>query len=160
MPRLRVLALLLLLPMAAAAQSTDVTLGTISADPTEPVEISADSLQVDQDSGRAIFAGNVVVGQGDLRLAAARIEVIYQSESGDISRLEASGGVTFVTATEQAEAAGAVYDLDGRSLALTGDVLLTQGNSAISADRMDVDLDTGNATMQGRVRTVFRQGGN
>ena len=160
MPLLRVLALLLLLPMAAAAQSTDVTLGAINADPTEPVEISADSLQVDQDSGRAIFAGNVVVGQGDLRLAAARIEVIYQSDTGDISRLEASGGVTFVTATEEAESAGAVYDLDGRSLALTGDVLLTQGNSAIAADRMDVDLDTGNATMQGRVRTVFRQGDN
>ena len=160
MPLLRVLALLLLLPMAAPAQSTDVTLGAINADPTEPVEISADSLQVDQDSGRAIFAGNVVVGQGDLRLAAARIEVIYQSDTGDISRLEASGGVTFVTATEEAESAGAVYDLDGRSLALTGDVLLTQGNSAIAADRMDLDLDTGNATMQGRVRTVFRQGDN
>jgi len=158
-PLLRVL-IFLLLPMAAAAQSTDVTLGTINADPTEPVEISADSLQVDQDSGRAVFSGNVVVGQGDLRLAATRIEVIYQSESGDISRLEASGGVTFVTATEEAEAAGAVYDLDGRNLVLTGDVLLTQGASAIAADRMDVDLDTGNATMQGRVRTVFRQGGN
>jgi len=158
-PLLRAL-IFLLLPMAAAAQSTDVTLGTINADPTEPVEISADSLQVDQDSGRAVFSGNVVVGQGDLRLAATRIEVIYQSESGDVSRLEASGGVTFVTATEEAEAAGAVYDLDGRNLVLTGDVLLTQGNSAIAADRMDVDLDTGNATMQGRVRTVFRQGGN
>lgn len=155
----RVLAFLLL-PMAAAAQSTDVTLGTINADPTEPVEISADSLSVDQDSGRAVFSGNVIVGQGELRLAATRIEVIYQADSGDISRLEASGGVTFVTATEEAEAASAVYDLDGRSLTLTGDVLLTQGSSAIAADRMDVDLDTGNATMQGRVRTVFRQGGN
>jgi len=43
-------------------------------------------------------------------------------------------------------------------LTLTGDVLLTQGASALTAQRMTVNVDTGVAQMSGRVRTVFQQG--
>jgi lipopolysaccharide export system protein LptA len=41
---------------------------------------------------------------------------------------------------------------------LTGDVLLTQGASALSANQMTVNVNTGTAQMSGRVRTVFQQG--
>lgn len=139
---------------------TNINLGVINADPNAAVEITADNLSVDQTSGTAIFQGNVVVGQGDLRMSAGRIEVIYSDASGEISRLSASNGVTFVTATEAAEAASADYDLDAGTLTMRGDVLLTQGASAISADTMRVNLSTGAAQMEGRVRTIFNQGGN
>ncbi len=149
----------LLLPGIATAQ-TDVALGGISADPSLPVEVSADSLSVDQDSGRAVFEGGVVIGQGDLRIAAGRVEVIYADATGGIARLLASGGVTFVTETEAAEARDADYNIAEGTLTLTGDVILTQGASALSAERMVVNLATGTARMEGRVRTVFQQGGN
>lgn len=148
-----------LLASSLSAQ-TNINLGGISADPTAPVEIAADSLSVDQDTGKAVFDGNVLIGQGDLKLSASKVEVIYTSETGEIARLLASGGVTFVTATEAAEAASADYDLVSGSLVLTGDVLLTQGASAISADRMSVNLNSGNAELTGRVRTVFQQSDN
>ncbi len=139
---------------------TNINLGGISADPTAPVEITADNLSVDQESGTAVFQGNVVLGQGNLRLSAARVQVVYGSGGGDISRLSASGGVTFVTATEAAEAQNAEYDLDAGTLVMSGSVLLTQGSSAISADTMRVNLSNGSAQMEGRVRTVFNQGNN
>ena len=148
-----------LVAIAATAQ-TDITVGGLNADPDAPIEVSADALSVDQDTGRAVFEGNVVIGQGALRIAAARVLVVYNDESGDISQLEASGGVTFVTETEAAEAQSAVYDLDTGQLVLTGSVLLTQGATAISADRMDVNLESGRAQMAGNVKTVFQQGGN
>lgn len=147
-------------PMTALAQGTDITLGAINADPSAPVEIRADSLSVDQGTGRALFEGGVVIGQGDLRIAAGRVEVVYDGASGDISRLDASGGVTFATATEAAEAQQATYDLTGGQLVLSGDVLLTQGASAISADRMEIELSSGRARLSGNVRTIFQQGGN
>ena len=53
------------------------------------------------------------------------------------------------------EAAEADYDLAGRTLTLSGDVLLTQGTGALSAERMVVDLATGTARLEGRVRTVL-----
>jgi len=139
---------------------TNIKLGSISDDTTAAVEITADTLTVDQDTGSAIFQGNVLFGQGDLRLSAGRVEVIYNGTSGDISRLSATGGVTFVTATEAAESASAEYNLDAGTLVLSGDVLLTQGASAISSDRMSVNLSDGSAQMEGRVRTIFNQGGN
>ncbi len=139
---------------------TNINLGAISADPTAAVEITADNLSIEQATGTAVFEGNVVLGQGDLRLNAGRVQVIYNDASGDISRLSATGGVTFVTATEAAEAQSADYNLDDGTLVLTGEVLLTQGASAISADTMRVNLATGSAQMEGRVRTIFNQGGN
>nr|WP_085878163.1 LptA/OstA family protein [Roseisalinus antarcticus] len=142
-----------------ATAQTNIDLGGLSTDPGAPVEITADSLTVDRDTGSAVFAGGVLIGQGDLRLAAERVEVIYDGETGDIARLTASGGVTLVTATEQAEAGAAEYDLTAGQLVLTGDVLLTQGASALSAERMVVNVNTGAARMDGRVRTVFRQDG-
>lgn len=157
--RILAITLLLALPHLAAAQ-TNINLGGLSADPNAPVEVSADSLNVDQDSGTAVFAGNVVVGQGDLRLNAGQVQVVYAAETGDIAQLRASGGVTFVTATEAAEAQTADYDLTGGTLVLKGEVLLTQGASALSADEMRIDLNTGSAQMTGRVRTVFQQDGN
>ncbi|WP_375279624.1 lipopolysaccharide transport periplasmic protein LptA [Pseudooctadecabacter sp.] len=150
-------ALLLATPIAA---QTNVNLGGISADPSAPVEITADNLTVDQDSGTAVFEGNVVLGQGELRLSAGRVQVVYDGTAGQISRLNASGGVTFVTDTEAAEAASAEYNLDAGTLTMTGDVLLTQGASAISADTMRINLTTGAAQMDGRVRTILNQGGN
>ncbi|MDG0988964.1 MAG: lipopolysaccharide transport periplasmic protein LptA [Yoonia sp.] len=143
---------------APAFAQTNINLGGIRADSSAPVEVAADSLTVDQDTGTAVFSGNVVIGQGDLRLSAGSVRVIYDEATGDITKLNASGGVTFMTATEAAEAQTAVYDLTSGTIVLTGDVLLTQGASALSANQMTVNVNTGTAQMSGRVRTVFQQG--
>lgn len=158
--RFLAVALCLTLAAPAIAQGTNITLGAINADPTAPLEITADSLSVDQDTGVAVFQGNVRVGQGDLRLAAGAARVIYNAETGDITSLDITGGVTFVTATEAAESQSANYNLASGQLVLSGDVLLTQGASAISSDRMTINLEDGTANMDGRVRTVFQQGDN
>jgi lipopolysaccharide export system protein LptA len=148
------LALFVFFATLAAAQ-TNLTLGAVNADPSAPVEISADSLSVDQDTGIATFSGNVEVGQGDMRLAAAEVVVNYNDQTGEIDSLTVTGGVTFVTPTEAAEAERAEYDISGGMLVLIGDVLVTQGPSAMSADQMRIDLQTGNALMEGRVRTIL-----
>ena len=153
-------ALFSLLALPASAQGTAITLGGLNADPAAPLEITADSLSVDQDTGIAIFTGNVVVGQGDLRLSAGEVRVVYDDTTGEIDALDITGGVTFVTATEAAESQTASYNLETGQLTLSGEVLVTQGPSAIAADRMTVNLETGTARMDGRVRTVFQQGEN
>jgi lipopolysaccharide export system protein LptA len=38
---------------------------------------------------------------------------------------------------------------------LSGDVLVTQGPTAIAGDRMVVNMRTGNGSVDGRVRTVL-----
>ncbi|MFL4469308.1 LptA/OstA family protein [Tateyamaria armeniaca] len=143
-----------------AAQGTQVAFGTIQQDTSAPVEVTADELNVDQATGEAIFTGNVVIGQGDMRLSAARVVVIYREDSAGIERLEATGGVTLVSGPDAAESQRADYDIDSGVIVMSGDVLMAQGRSALSADRMTVDLDGGTARMQGRVKTILQTGDN
>lgn len=153
-------ALALVMTVGLASAQTNIALGGITADQSAAVEVTSDSLTVDQDTGIAIFTGNVVVIQGDLRLAAAQVEVIYTEVTGKISELIATGGVTFVTPTDAAESDNANYRLEEGRLVMNGDVLLTQGASVIASQKMVVNTNDGTAVMEGRVRTVLQQESN
>jgi lipopolysaccharide export system protein LptA len=152
-------ALSLLLAPPAIAQ-TNIALDGFSADATAPVEIASESLTVNRESGSAVFTGDVVIAQGKLRLSADSVEVIYLEASGDISRLLAEGHVIFVTENDAAQSDQAEYNLTDRRLVMTGNVILTQGASTIASDRMTVNLDTGEAQLDGRVRTTLTQQDN
>ena len=149
---------------AQAAAGAQLAFGNAGYDSSLPIEITADTLTVDQQDGTAIFEGNVLIGQGDLRLTAALVRVEYGTEangnSSEISRLLASGGVTLVNGSETAEATRAEYSLASGMITLTGSVLVTQGRSALSSESMTIDLDTGTGTMQGRVKTILQTGNN
>lgn len=147
-------ALALMLPFSAVGQS--VSFGQ-RADVKAPVEVTADSLSVDQASGLATFTGNVVIGQGAMRLAADKVTVTYaQGGQNRISALQATGNVTLVNGPDAAEAARADYNVDSGNVILTGDVVLTQGQNVLSGETVEVNLATGTANVAGRVRSVFQ----
>lgn len=148
---------LLAAPLTAAAQGADVALGGADYDADAAVEVTADSLSVDQGDGSAVFEGNVLVVQGDLRLSAGRITVEYR-DGGGIARLVASDGVTFTSGAEAAEAQEATYELGSRRIVMSGDVLLTQANTAISGERLTIDLESGTGRVEGQVRTILQTG--
>jgi lipopolysaccharide export system protein LptA len=148
----------------AALAQTQFPFGGLKGDPTLPVEVSSDSLAVSQTDGSATFSGNVVIGQGEMRLSADMVVVEYAAgdngTGGRISRLHATGKVTLVNGTEAAEADEALYTIDTGIVVMTGNVILTQGKNAISGEKLTVDLKNGTGTMDGRVRTVLQPGGN
>lgn len=141
------------------AQGASVEFGGLRQDAALPVEVSADSLTVNQTDGSALFEGNVIAVQGDLRLTAGAVQVRYAQGGGAIETLTATGGVTLVSATDAAESREAVYSVQTGSVVMTGDVLLTQGRNAISGERLVLDLTAGTGRMEGRVQTVFTPGG-
>lgn len=153
-------ACLLAVTSPAFAQGSQVTFGTIQQDTSAPVEVSADELAVDQKTSAATFTGNVVISQGDMRLSAAKVLVIYRQDQQGIQRLEATGGVTLVSGTDAAESQRANYNIDEGVIVMTGDVLLSQGLSALMAESMTLNLDDGTARMQGRVKTILQTGNN
>lgn len=154
----------LFLTNAALAQNATVAFGGLKHDNTLPVEITADELTVDQSNGTAVFIGNVVAGQGEMRLTAARVRVQYATQNGQptgrIDRLFATGGVTLVNGPEAAEAREATYAVGSGEVVMTGDVVLTQGANALAGEKLTVDLTTGTGRMSGRVRTIFQTGNN
>ena len=144
----------------AQAQGTQVAFGAVQQDTSLPVEVSADALSVSQNDGSALFTGNVIIGQGEMRLTAPRVLVFYTENQTGVERLEATGGVTLVNGDQAAEADSAEYEVNRGSIRMLGNVLLTQGANTLVSDSMDVDLEAGTALMNGRVRTVFQSGDN
>lgn len=149
---------LLLVPALGVAQGAQVAFGKVKQDTSLPVEVAADNLAVSQSDGTAIFTGNVLIGQGEMRLSAPKVLVVYHEESNRILRLEATGGVTLVSGPDAAEAASADYNIDSGVILMQGNVLLMQGKNALTAERMTVDTKAGTAQMDGRVKTILQTG--
>ncbi|SPJ23278.1 lipopolysaccharide transport periplasmic protein LptA [Palleronia abyssalis] len=156
MKSLRLAMIFVAFGFSVAAQST-VSFGGLDRDSSQPIEIVSDQLEVDQNTGNALFTGNVVATQGDITLTGNSVQVYYtQGDGSRIDEVHATGNVTLVTPTEAAEAQTAVYDVDAGSIVMTDDVLVTQGQSAIAGSRLTVDLETGQGRMEGRVRSVIQ----
>lgn len=156
---LGVVAALALAPLAAGAQDRALRFGQSLQLSGQPLEVTADSLEVDQAGGASEFAGEVLAVQGDLRLTAGRMRIEYAVQpdgSQRVERLIASGGVTLVTPDEAIEAQEAIYNLARGTLEMSGDVLLVQGANILSGQRFAADLNAGTGQMSGRVRTVIR----
>ena len=145
-------------PLSVYAQ-TSFSLSGFETNPSAPLEMTSDKLTINQSDGSARFEGNVVVGQGNIRIAAELVIVRY-SEAGEIDQLSARGGVTVVTNKESAEAETAEYSLKNRTLVMNGNVMLSQGQILMSSDSLQIDLNTGAAIVQGQVRTILSTGSN
>ena len=133
-------------------------------DSTAPIEVTSAALEVRQDEQLAIFTGDVVAGQGSLRLTADKITVSYNGDengdsTGQITQMIAEGDVLLSNGAETAEGARAEYDVTEGVVRMSGDVLLTQGQNAISGQSLVIDLAAGTGRVEAgageRVRSVF-----
>lgn len=136
-----------------AAQSSGAGLDT-----DQPLEITADALEVQKAKQLAIFEGRVLVVQGNLRLQSDRLVVHYQeNDSGDaggassIRRIDATGNVFLSSPRETAEGSRGVYDVENKVITLSGDVVLTQGQSVLKGQNMTLNLETGLSRIEGGV---------
>ena len=145
---------------ASFAQSNEPISALKGHDADAPVDVSADRIEVQDRSDRAIFAGNVHVRQAALTLDTQRLTVAYSSGGGiQIRRLDASGGVTVRSPSETATGAFGIYDLDRKLITLVGNVGLSRGGSEIHGARLVIDLNSGRAVMDGGPPGVGQSGG-
>ncbi|MET4102918.1 lipopolysaccharide export system protein LptA [Roseovarius sp. MBR-78] len=142
----------------AGAQGAPMAFGQVQSDRSLPVEVTSDDLSVNQADNTAIFSGGVVIAQGEMRLSAPRVRVVYLADRSGIEALEATGGVTLVSGKDAAEAARAEYNITTGMIELRGNVLLVQGDNAITGDTVLVDTGAGTARVSGRVKTVLQPG--
>src|SRR5580693_115673 len=66
----------------------------------------------------------------------------------NIRRIEARGGVTVITKDQNASGDLGVYDLIAKTITLTGNVVVSQGQNVIHGERVIVDTVTGNARVE------------
>ena len=159
--RLRWLAIGVVFLSGASLAQDQGPFGGFKHDRTQPIEITADSLEVRQAESIAIFEGNVIAGQDTLRLTADRVEVSYDesqqdSQTGAIQKMKARGNVFLSNGTETAQGSNAEYDVVSGTVQMSGSVILTQGQNAVSGERLNIDLNTGRARMVGQTKMIFQ----
>jgi lipopolysaccharide export system protein LptA len=125
----------------------------LSSDRDQPVDISADSVDINEAKGQSTYSGKVEINQGSIRLQAD--QVIVAHKPGQPRRIKASGRpATFRQLPDnssqyiQGTAERIEYGLDSEELLLIGNAKLTQGADTFSSDRIVYD----------RVKSVVKAG--
>ena len=157
---LTIVSAVLAIPFASLALAQQPVSALKGHDPDAPIDVTADRIEVQDRSDRAVFAGNVHVRQAQLTLDTARLTVAYSSGGGiQIRRLDASGGVTVRSPSETARGNFGIYDLDRKLITLVGAVQLNRGGSQINGQRLTIDLNSGRAVVDGGPAGVGQSGG-
>ncbi|MEM8580871.1 MAG: LptA/OstA family protein [Pseudomonadota bacterium] len=122
--------------------------------------MTSETLNVNRETGVAIFTGSVVVTQGELKLLADEVIVQYSESTatrpGGVEQVDAEGNVFVTNGPDTAESQSATYWPTSRDLRMSGDVLLKQGQFVVSGDALAMNVGTGKGQMEGRVRTVLQ----
>lgn len=150
-------------------------------DTSLPVEITSDTLEVLQHENKAIFKGNVVAVQGQVRLKADQMVVHYKQKSqqeqdapktpkpavapgdeqgamGAITLIEVMGNVQMATPQESASGDKGDYDVPTRMLHLFGNnVVLTRDKNIMRGKALEYNMATGRSILTNGNRVIDRQ---
>ena len=141
------------------AEEVEKPVPSFKFDTSLPLEIRSEELNIEQNTGEATFSGSVIATQGNLILTAVTIVVEYTLRNSrmtsEMEKLTANKDVTIVSDTQSAVANKVVYDVISENIIMTGDVILKEGLSATSGDRLTINLKTGSRRMEGNVRTLI-----
>ncbi|MFD1695622.1 lipopolysaccharide transport periplasmic protein LptA [Roseibium aestuarii] len=150
----------------ASAQTFSNAFAGFGSNDAEPIQIEAESLEVQDKSNSATFTGNVVVSQGESQLKTQNLVVFYAGSAAgnvqqSISRLEARGRVYISSKDQTATGDEASFDMDRQIMVMTGDkVVLSQGENVVVGNKLTVNLKTGKADLQapstGRVKVLIQ----
>jgi len=145
---------------------------TLGQGTDQPVQIEAATLEVRDKNKQATFSGNVQVTQGETTMKCQSLVVFYGQEVGigadgapapaaaakstpgmpqgaqNIRRIEARGGVTVLTKDQNASGDLGVYDLKTKTITLSGNVVVSQGQNVIHGEKVVVDTMTGYARVE------------
>lgn len=146
--------------MIAAAAGLLLTLAPANAqlvaDSDEPIDITGDSLEVVDDI--ATWTGNVSAVQGAAILTAERLVAKLDGE-GSFTTIEAVGAVRYSNGKEAITGETALYDAGPRSITISRNVVVTQGETVMTGGSLVYWLDTGRLRFTApdgkRVRGIF-----
>jgi lipopolysaccharide export system protein LptA len=126
----------------------------------DPIYITADWMEVDQKKNTITYKGRVVTVQADMTMRSNTLTAYYDPEMKQMSQIVAEGKVQATQGNRVATGDKAVFDDKAKTVTLTGEPVMRQGNSQVSGTRIIYYLDQDRAVAEGkdpsRVRaTIF-----
>jgi lipopolysaccharide export system protein LptA len=170
---LSLLALMLLIPTATSviwaadaaspAKGETKKAGGTSAfefNKKDPIYITADWMEVDQNKNTITYKGRVVTSQADITMRSETLVAYYDPEMKQMKQIIAEGKVNATQGNRVATGEKAVFDDKTKTVTLTGNPVMRQGNSQVSGTRVIyyMDQDRAVAESDGTIRvraTIF-----
>lgn len=137
--------LLVKIPLVAGLSLTPALLLGLPEDRNQPIQLEADSAQLNQKTGVSVYQGNVIITQGSMRLTADKVTIHQQN--GSFQRMDAEGKpvtMQYKPAPEKEEIHGVSqqveYNVSTAKMIMTTNARITQGQDVFSGDRIEYDL--------------------
>ncbi|HXV81760.1 MAG TPA: lipopolysaccharide transport periplasmic protein LptA [Candidatus Binatia bacterium] len=126
----------------------------------DPIYITADWMEFDQIKNTITYKGRVVATQGEMTVRSETLMANYNPDMKQIKQIVAEGKVNATQGNRIATGDKAVFDDQAKTLTLTGNPIMRQGNSQISGSRVIYFVEQDRAVVEGdgkvRVRaTIF-----
>ena len=125
----------------------------LATDSEQPIEIQADFAELDDQEGKTIYVGNVVVIQGSIKMTGDKLKVNFSEES-DLEEVFMEGRPAYFKQTpdsgEDVEGEGLLIEYHAQKslLHLIQKARLTQGKRLFEGDR--INYDTGKSVITAR----------
>jgi len=172
---LRSWALIAMVATPALAQTETVNIPNalqgFSSNRDRPIDIKSANLEIRDKDRLAIFRDNVHVVNGDTTLQCDSMIVRYEhdgpprpdkpvgaGEAQQIRRIDVQGGVIVIRRDQTATADSGVFDMQANTATLDGNVVVSEGECVVRAERLIVDLDTGMSRFENPTEMLLQAG--
>lgn len=101
-----------------------------------PITVTSETLTADNKAHAALFEKNVIAQTPEITIHADTMVVFYESDGGDVSKIEATGNVKVLKDSRIITAQSATYFADQEKVTFRGDPRAMDGESIVSGTMM------------------------
>jgi lipopolysaccharide export system protein LptA len=138
----------------AGGQNSPFGMLKFSAD-NGPIQIKADSLNLDYKGNSVEFVGGVHATQSGTTLTSKKLKVIYGAKFGDIKQVIAMGDVKMSQGGRWATGQRAVLDEVKHTVEMTGEPVIHDGPDSVAGRRIIIYLDSEKSFVEGASAVIF-----
>lgn len=116
----------------------------------EPIYITSDWMEVDQKKNTITYKGRVVTIQSEMTMRSEILTAVYDPEMKQMKQIIAEGKVNAVQGNRMATGDKAIFDEKAKTVTLTGNPVMRQGNSQVTGSRIIYYIDQDRAVAEGK----------
>ena len=116
----------------------------------DPIYITSDWMEVDQKKNTIVYKGRVVAIQSEMTMRSEILTAVYDPEMKQMKQIIAEGKVNATQGNRVATGDRAIFDENAKTVTLTGNPVMRQGNSQISGSRIIYYIEQDRAVAEGK----------
>src|SRR5687768_10955292 len=116
----------------------------------DPIYITSDWMEVDQKKNTIVYKGRVVAIQSEMTMRSETLTAVYDPEMKQIKQIIAEGKVNATQGNRLATGDRAIFDEKAKTVTLTGNPVMRQGNSQITGSRIIYYIEQDRAIAEGK----------